>query len=280
MFARQAILWSGLAFLSAGPRSDAVQILALERWGEYQPVGTLVQYDTQAPASGQVVGQTGLAVVGAMDFFNGRLWAASAAGGRLRFWQINPQTAQATLISAAGSHTEAFVFGGSFDPQGRFWVTDLGLDTLACYDPWTGQRISSAPIQSNLVIPGLAFLGSTLYALGIVTPVGSGPSSVGTLNPSTGEFTPLAANSGVGGSNGFDYDPTSGKLFATYPSGSPSASSGLRSIDPTTGLSTSLGRLTPIGTYDAIAVVPEPAGMFLLGFGVLLWPRRRSGSAR
>lgn len=258
---RHVILVTALCMAASASVLDAVTILGVERYGEFQPVGTLLSYDSNAPKAGTVIGQTGITHVGAIDFYQGRLWAASSAGGILSFWQINPQTAQAIRVSTAGSHSQSYVFGGSFDEQGRFWVTDLGSDTLASYNPWTGQRLSVAPILPELVITGLAFIGPKLYAISTTQ---GGPGYLGTLETDTGIFNPINYGLSVGGSNGLDYDPVGGKLYSTYPTSNPGSSAGLQEIVPLTGEVTRRVNLDPDATLDAIAVVPEPAGLFLL----------------
>ncbi len=263
-------LWVAVALAMIPQRSQGSPIVGVDRLGQSQAVGTLVRFDSETPGAGWRVGNVGLAHVGALEFDGSQLWAASSAGGVLSFHTIDVAGATATAVSTAGSFTEGLVFGGAFDSQHNFWVTDLGRNRLESYNPQTGDRPSSIPIDADLVIAGMEFVGDRLYAIA--------SQNFGILDTQTGRFTALAPAPVLGGSQGMDYDPTTGRMFVTFSSGAPppQAVSELYEVDIQTGLFRSLGVISPRSTLDAVAVIPEPGTIALMAIGaVVLWQRRR-----
>jgi hypothetical protein len=262
-------LWVGVTLAMIPLSSQGSPIIGVDRLGQSQEVGTVVRFDSETPGAGWRVGNVGLAHVGALEFDGSQLWAASSAGGVLSFYTIDVASVSATPVSTAGPFTEGLVFGGAFDSQHNFWVTDLGRDRLESYNPQTGDRPSSVPIDADLVIAGMEFVGDTLYAIG--------NQDFGTLNTQTGRFTALASAPVLGGSQGMDYDPTTGRMFVTFSSGAPApqAVSELYEVDIQTRLFHSLGVISPWSTLDAVAVIPEPGTIALMAIGVVLLQRRR-----
>lgn len=186
-------------------------------------VGDLVAFYLDHPDKGVVVGNTALTQVGAMDFWQGTLWAASARDDSLNFYTVDLKTAEVTLKSTA-ERKLAGVFAGDFDPQGRFWVANLGEHRLCCYDPATGAELASVKFSSDAGYNGIAFVGSTLYA--VRGGPGDPPQEFGTLDTATGKFTSIGYTNvgfdGKGGGNGcgaLDYDPSSRTMYLVYRQG-------------------------------------------------------------
>jgi len=230
---------------------QAAQILGIERLGTAErPAGTVLVFDSSDPGNAQVLGDIGLGSVGAVDYHRGVLWAADCSGNTLRFHMLDLVNMQARLISTADAQDGTYVYGGSFDSQGRFWVSNNTLHLVLCYDPTTGQQLAAVPFaQASRTIPAITFVGETLYALTAASP--NGPFSLGTFDLDTGAFTALMS-APAGGSQGLDYDPASGKLFFTF-----AVDTSLYEADLEAGTYHTLGQIIPGSTFDAIAVIEE-----------------------
>lgn len=257
-----------------------------------QEVGDLVAFDLRRPEKGVVIGNTALTQVGAMDFFRGQLWAASARDDRLSFYTVELQTAEVNYRSTADRKLSG-VFAGEFDPWGRFWIVNLRAKLLCAYDPNTGVELSCVPLPSDAGYNGIAFVGEVLYAVRGGT--GDPPQEFGTLDTATGDFTAIGYTNvglnGKGGGNGcgaLDYDADSRTMYMVYREGiggtvvettsdaapaqlespyqddaqkNPSAPPrttpqlwSLYTIDIKTGQSTFVGEIGPRATYDSLAI--------------------------
>jgi len=264
-------------------RTAASPAFALSRARIDLSPGDLISLDTTDPRNGVVVGNTGLFNVGTMDFFDGALWAVDGTGDAMKFYTIDPETAEATLESTfRGPFGGTSVFSGSFDDQGDYWVVDFIYDTIREIDPRTGRSISSVPINRNVGYNGVAFVGDVLYA--VRGAFGDPPQQFGTIDTLTGVFTRIGFTGvgvgGVGGGNGvgaLDYDPATGTLDLVYRSGiAPGQLWSLYTVNIATGGANFVGEIGPRGLFDAFAVVPEPTtlGLLLLGFCPLFGRRR------
>ena len=223
-------------------------------------VGTLIAFNLSDPSAGEVIGSTGLTQVGAMDFFDGILWVASARDDRLRFYTIDIKTGEAELEAKVSGSFGSGVFSGSFDDDGYFWVLDTRHRKIRQIDPSTGKEEHSVPIPSRVGYNGLAFVDGILYAVRGAT--GDPPQEFGTIDTKTGEFTRIGYTrvgvEGKGGGNGcgaLDYDAGTDTLYAVYRQGvAKSQRWSLYTIDFDTGLASFVGEIDPRGIYDGFAI--------------------------
>lgn len=223
-------------------------------------VGTLIAFDLSNPSAGEVIGSTGLTQVGAMDFFDGVLWVASARDDRLRFYTIDIETGEAELQAKVSGSFGGSVFSGSFDDDAYFWVLDSRRKKIRQIDLSTGKEKHSIPIPSQVGYNGLAFVGETLYAVRGAT--GDPPQEFGTIDTETGEFTRIGHTrvgvDGKGGGNGcgaLDYDAGTDTLYAVYRQGiEKSQRWSLYTIDFATGLASFIDEINPPGIYDGFAI--------------------------
>lgn len=248
----------------AGPRQAGVAYSIVRNKSAGSEVGDLVVFYLDEPAKGEVIGNTGLTQVGAIDFWRGELWAVSARDDKLTFCTIDLRNAEARLRSTAERKISG-VFAGDFDAQGRFWIVNLKTRTLNSYDPNSGTELSSVELPSDAGYNGIAFVGNTLYAVRGGT--GDPPQEFGTLDLTTGEFTLIGYTNvgleGKGGGNGcgaLDYDPFTRTIYLMYRQGVERVNSkpqywSLYTIDVRTGQSSFVGELQPRATYDALAVM-------------------------
>lgn len=236
----------------------AAPIVGIDRYGVLQPVGTILTFDSNDPGHATVIGTaTNLADIGAVDYRDGVLWSASTAiGGRLLFHTVDLIHGTAELVSISVHFHTGCAYGGSFDAQGRYWVSDNYHHQLCSYEPSTGEELSCVWTAPDPYFTALAFVGDTLYATRYTGD--STESKLGTMNTTTGSFTPLF-DLPVGWFQGMDYDPTSGKLIVAY-TGCCSAAwprTTIYSVDPNTGAYELRGEVAPAATLDAIAVIQE-----------------------
>ena len=217
-------------------RARAPRPLAgIDRTGTLLPEGTLLRFDSDDHANSTIVDQTGLTGVGAMDYHGGQLWVAADRDGLRAFYTVDLTTADAFLFSTTSEPSPSDkIFGGSFDMDGRFWVSDGNLGTITAFNPLTGQALSSFDFDSTVGgVGGLAFIGDELYAQTVQT-VGSLPRGFGIFDTRSGAFTTITSPRAChGGSMGLDHDPLCGALFYTCSRGSASGpDSVLGAIDP------------------------------------------------
>ena len=255
----------------------AVPMVAIDRFGQFLPIGTLVAFDSVNPGGGHVIGATGLQEVGAMDARGDELYVAADAGGVIGFYRVDPSSGASTLVSRTTRPTPVDrVYGGTFDDQGRFWLSlqaPGSFTDLLAFDPDTGQELITLQNRQGMgVFAGLASVGSTLYALT--------SSRFGSVSMVDGYFTTiLGSHLCSGGSMGLD-DEGNGKLLFTCSTGSQTGpESVLYGLDPLTGIVSVRGDVIPHGTYDAIAAIPEPGSLGLVGSGLAFLgarARRRS----
>lgn len=207
-----------------------------------------------------------------------------------------------TLNSPAGR----FIFGMTTDTSGNTWwsgyIENVG-GIIGTLNPANGNAISS--VITTHLYTGIAWNGSTLYAMADT----AGVDTLGTVNTTTGEFTPIGAQQfiddiafvgstlyGVSRNQGLvTIDTSNGAvtdLFAgdelnddrgmAYVDGTMYLSkTGLRSIDLSTGTITDIGTNAELGNLQGglAQVVPEPVSLGLMGLGgIAMLRRRRSGN--
>jgi hypothetical protein len=261
-FAALAML-SGVLVSVCAARAIAIPVAAIEAFGQYRPVGTLMTFDSSQPANAVVIGQTGLTHIGAMDYHDQSLWVVADSGGFRGFYQVDLQTAVPTLISTTDQVTRpGKIFGGTFDSQNRFWVSDFEAATLTAFDPLTGATLATRSTNVGTIVGGLGFAGTDLYALTT--------DGFGIVNMQTGAISSLGSSKPCsGGAMGLDYDDLAGVFLYTCNTGSAAGpDSRLGTIDRATGAIVVIGDVVPSSTLDAIAVIPEPASGTLVVFGL------------
>lgn len=279
---------------AAAPRQAGVGYAIIRNKGGQtgNEVGDLVAFYLDHPDKGVVIGNTALTQVGAMDIWQGVLWAASARDDRLSFYTVDVRTAEATLKSTAERKLSG-VFAGDFDAQGRFWIVNMREQRLCSYDPVTGAELSNVELPSDASYNGIAFAGEMLYAVRGGT--GDPPQEFGTIDTATGKFTSIGYTNvgfdGKGGGNGcgaLDYDPSTRMMYLVYRQGIERAAAqasaendaerdrpqdtvqgdksqgrnrqgkpqywSLYTIELRTGQSTFVGEIGPQATYDAFTI--------------------------
>lgn len=235
--------------------------LSRGRLGGGSEVGTLIAFYMSNPSEGEVVGNTHLTQVGAMDFFDGNLWVASGRDDKLRFYTIDLDTGKAQLESEVEGSFSSGVFGGTFDNEGYFWVLDARKRKIRRLDPATGEVFHSVQIPSNVGYNGLAFIDDVLYAVRGAT--GDPLQEFGTIDTKRGTFTRIGYTKvgvgGKGGGNGcgaLDYDVKTGTLYLVYRQGvEKSQRWSVYYIDIETGRATFVDEIKPHGIYDAFAII-------------------------
>jgi hypothetical protein len=246
------------ACLSWGVGSaQATDLIAIERYGQFLPIGTLVRFPADDPSAGEIIGHTGLEQTGAIDFLDGRLWAVASDEGYLGFYSIHPRTAVATLVSRTSILVdEDQIFGGSFDSDGIFWLTrrrNASSSDIVALDPFTGEELDRYEMGSGWTFGGLSFVGDVLYALTTY--------SFGVVDFDRRLVSGIIYSPGPcgGGSMGLDATADGDRFYSTCSLGSaPGPDSRLYSLDPASATVHDLGDVIPRATLDAIAVVPPP----------------------
>jgi hypothetical protein len=186
------------------------------------------------------------------------------------------------------------VFGETVVSSGQFTGPEVSDENVAMvHDPATG-RFLVCDLASNLfdttlagaatqigtlpdILKGLAFADGSLYGAANIT------STLYELNPDNGaEISSVAVTLGgnpVTGMNGLATHPGTGALWGIFRVGSGAGVRHLGTVDPATGVVTSVGVLQQ--NYAGIAFLPEPSPIFALGAGAftvaLCAQRRRRG---
>ena len=163
-----------------------------------------------------------------------------------------------------------------YDPAtGRFLVCDLIGNLFDTTLAGAATRIGAVPTT----LKGLAFAGGSLYGA-------SNPDErLYELNPANGHAISSVAVTlngiPVTGMNGLATHPGTGALWGIFRVGGGAGVRHLGTVDPTTGVVTSVGILPY--NFAGIAFLPEPSPIFALGAGALAvalcaerrrrWPR-------
>lgn len=270
------------------PTASAAPALAIHRVGSFAPPGDLVQFDTNDPGGGTLLGNIGLGNVGTMDVFDGVPWVVSGDGGSLSFYTLDPQTASVSFQSSFdGAFGGTSVFSGSFDADGDYWVADLVFNALHEFDPHTGTSLSTVPLAANAGPNGIAFVDDVLYAVhgGFGDPL----QEFGTIDTATGAFTFIGLTGvgigGLGGGNGtgaLDYDPVTNTMYLVYRAGiEPGQFWSLYTVDINSGAASFVGEIQPERNYDAFTIIPEPSALVLVSIGSMwLGGRKRRRRTR
>jgi hypothetical protein len=211
------------------------------------------------------------------DPSDGRLYHASGSSYGDRYWESIDVAARRIVTSGQfigpdvdglESGSGAMVFNLA---NGRFLVTN---DSGAVFDATSAGHATQ--IGSNpRWLKGLAFAGGSLYAGGPYT------ESLLKLDPADGSILSSVeilldgdyVNDGI---NGLAVDPSTGTMWAIFRQSDVRV---LGTIDPTTGIATSVGVLPD--DIAGIVFVPEPGATASLAAGVLaLWAMHRRRSKR
>jgi hypothetical protein len=193
---------------------------------------------------------------------------------------INPATALVTIVGPynAGptnsSGTPATMADIGFNAAGNLYgVASIGGPQLYSINTATAQ----ATVIGNSGLTSTTGGGIAINDTGVIygTPTSS---RFGTYNGVTGAYTDIANPAKPGGSGSYaalEFHPITGALYGlNSASGSPPPTF-LAIIDPATGGVTSVGQ--SVNAIDAIAIIPEPASLALLGIAAagLCCVRRR-----
>ena len=254
--------------------AHAASVVGINRSWTHQPVGALLRFESDDPGHAILVGNTGLAGVGAMDFRDGQMWVAADNGGFLAFYTVDLSTATAVLIATTSEPLNGYIFGGAFGPDGRFWASNNDLETITSFDPLTGAPISSFGFSTDSIggVGGLAFIGGDLFSLHTALPdiFPPGDGLFGRFDTQSGAFTPISTTGPCQvGAMGLDFDPAGGALLYTCITDELPVNSVLGALNPDSGTFVELGDVVPFAVLDAIAVVPEPSTVLLLGLGLI-----------
>jgi hypothetical protein len=148
-----------------------------------------------------------------------------------------------------------------YDSAGRFLVCDLFGNLFDTTLAGAATRTGAVPGT----LKGLAFAGGSLYG------ASNSDATLYELNPSNGhELSSVAVTLNgvpVTGMNGLATDPSTGELWGIFRVGGGAGVRHLGTVDPTTGVVTSVGILPY--NFAGIAFLPEPSPIFALGVGAL-----------
>jgi len=207
------------------------------------------------------------------------LYHASGLSEGDRFWE-SVDVWDKTIVSSGqftGQHVTdyenaAMVYDSA---TGRFLVSNLIGDLFDT--TLTGEADRIGDVLTTL--KGLAFAGGSLYGASNST------NTLYALNPSNGaEISSVAVTLGgipVTGMNGLATHPGTGTLWGIFRVGDLPGVRHLGTVDPTTGVVTSVGVLQQ--NYAGIAFLPEPSPILALCAGTLavaLCAERRRRSPR
>jgi len=207
--------------------------------------------------------------------------------GNLYRWTGNVEITSST-IDPSNSFTESVlstdspaneVFSSTWNPSANnfFMTARFGFwRTMSA----NGNFSSEASIESDLWIRGVAFVGSTLYALEHAGTLDSGVVDLLTLDPATGDILSDVDIDVPGysddGAFGLAYDPDTDTLYAALGTSGDQSGRFLATIDPTTGEGTAVGSFTTDGINSlAVIPVPEPTTLALACAGAILTLRRK-----
>jgi PEP-CTERM motif len=255
-----------MLFVLAGPSRAGFTIYGSAYNG---PGGAASLYSIDSSTGAAApVGAIGFNQVGALGFnpVNGVLYGEGRdATGAEVLIKINTTNGAGTLVGALG--ITSFVQDISFRSDGALFAYSAGniitINTSTGHATLVGNGGQGFPLGN-----GLAFSASgTLYT--------ANESYLGTVNTSTGAITP-GVNlkypnppfDGLPRTNGMDFDPRSGTLYASVVNQGTVANY-LATINLTTGAVTAIGQT--VANLDAIAVspVPEPSSFALVTIGAV-----------
>jgi len=218
---------------------------------------------------------------------NGLLYGvtvATATQGNFagRLYTINPLTGLATLVNPVGYVTPKLGgvgYGFSVNPSGDYMrvISDVDNNVRLEFNGTTFTVNADVSYSDGSMIDpaiaGLAFLGTTLYAIDTNFPVLNIVNTETDGLMDTVGFLPFAPASGH---LGFDISPNTSVAYVANDDGTGSNLYTLDLTDPLSGSGSTIlgmiGGLTGTETVDSIAVrptgVPEPTAVMLLGVGV------------
>jgi hypothetical protein len=184
---------------------------------------------------------------------------------------INPVTALVTVVGPYNAGptnsggTPATMADLSFDSAGNLYgIGSIGGPQLYSINTATAQ----ATVIGNSGLTSTTGGGIAISGAGVIyaTPTSS---RYGTYNGVTGGYTDITnpAKPGGGGSYAaLEFNPTTGVLYGLNSAPGTPPPTFLVTIDPPTGTVTSVGG--SVQALDAIAIIPEPATLALLGVAV------------
>lgn len=242
---------------------------------------TLFQVDT-SDASLSTVGNYAPA-------HDGEAIAFHPTSGNLFRWSGNNDTTVST-IDPANSFTESFVVYDSnvSEITSATWDSANGHFFLTNVDGQWRTMSSAGAFSTETFFPngevlrGVAFVGSTLYALEHANTFDAGVVDLLTIDPSTGDILDnvdinIPGYSGDG-AFGLAYDPDTSTLYAALGTTGDPAGRILAAIDPMTGDGVEIGAFSTNG-INSLAVIPnpipEPTTLALLGSATMLMIRRK-----
>jgi hypothetical protein len=272
-----------LGLLAGMPgRAEAATIYGAD--GEHGNPATLYILDPATGAPLSAVGPIGFAVSGmSFDPLNGVLYGATAPRGTntRQLITINTSTGAGTSIGPLGVTIDELAFA----PNGILYGWSGRISTSSLYTINLATGAATKVGTSGITDTGVGF---AINASGTAYLAAAGASGVlRTVDLATGAVTTVATLSGApipGAAIDAMSFNAAGTLFGINLDeggpGNPGApgNSFLVSINPTTGVVTSLGASVP--GLDALAIVPEPATLIpmALGFlGVLGFGWKRAG---
>lgn len=260
-------LFCSLVLACVPIESRAIYLYGIE-WDS----GSLYRIST-TDASLSLVGATGLGGVGGMSFApDGRLLAFTT-GPDAALYQIDPNTAAATLIGALNI---GFVSEGgmAFGPDGTAYAVELAsvIPTgMFKIDTNTGQATEIAPLGTGLHdVNGLAWRSD-----GKLVGLDRGSNMLILIDPVTGAISTLAPLAPTVGSVGDMTDMADQGYFTTAgPAGTYPGSNSLYAFNALTGDYSLVGSFasTINGTgISALAMIPEPPGAMLSMLALAFW---------
>lgn len=273
-----AALLVGVCIVSVpAVQADMIPLIALD-WDS----GDLYSVST-SDAALTFLGHTGVSDLGSLEFAGDGFLYGITAGSTASLYRIDPADASATLVGPLGM----FIFEGGLTiaPDGTAYGVSAGTTShpyLFTIDLGTGVPTLVGEIGTNLEvserhdIDGLGWRSD-----GVLVGLDRYTNALVEINAGTAEITHIADVQPVigmigGMALGLDYG-----FFATGgPDSHTPGSNELYSFDPFNGQATWIGSFEDTITgkgITALAVIPEPATLVLLGLGGLGLIRRRLG---
>ncbi len=228
--------------------------------------GQLIQIDTNTGA-GTLIGNIGFGTIEAIDYLsNGTLVGIANANQLIK---IETSTGAGQLIGTVTGF--AWVEGLAYSSSNNvlYGSATIGpqadANRLITIDPTTGQPTSIAPSFFGPNFWDVDGLAASAAGAILGSHINTNP-SLFSVNPVTGVGTQIGTLSMA--VVGLDYAADGTLYGVTIPDIQNGGPSRLVTVNPTSGAIQDIG---PIGfnTIQAIAFVPEPNGLALLGFGAL-----------
>ncbi|MBU0718478.1 MAG: DUF4394 domain-containing protein [Planctomycetes bacterium] len=244
-------------------------LVAIER-----DTGNLFEVST-TDASLTLIGNTGVAALGALDYANDGYLYGLTTGLSAALYRIDPADASSTLVGLVGAYM--FEGGLAITPEGFAYAVnggDTGDARIFTIDLATGAGTEVGPLGDRRDVDGLGLrddgmligLDRVNNELITINPVTRSTAAIASVEPIIGMIGGMALG------EGYAYFSTAG------PGSFAPGSNELYEFDPYTGTHTLIGNFnaTVIGEgISGIAVIPEPASMALLVLGGLSLLRRR-----